>query len=125
MDAFAFEAAEEVFSNSIVIGIALTGHALADTEIRQTQAISVSGILDAAVRVEDKAGRRMASANGSIQSGEGEMSVDAIREGIADDLLCTQILDSSEIKPAFVGRDVGDIANPGLVWGVKRELAHE
>ena len=55
MDAFAFEAAEEVFSNSVVIGIALTRHALADTELRQSQAIGVRGILDAAVRVEDEA----------------------------------------------------------------------
>ncbi len=66
MDAFAFEATKKVLSNSVVIGITLTGHALADTEIRQAQAISAGGILDTPIRVEDKAGRRMASADGGI-----------------------------------------------------------
>lgn len=49
----------------------------------------------------------------------------AIRESIADDLPGTQILDSSEIEPTLVGRDVGDIADPSLVGSVKRKLAHE
>ena len=125
MDTFAFEAAEKVFSNSVVIGIALTGHALTNTEIRQPEAISASGILDAAVRVEDEAGIGMASADGRLECGEGEICVDAVRESVADDLLGTQIFDSSEIEPAFVSRDIGDIANPSLVGSIKRKLAHE
>ena len=125
MNRFAFETAEEIFSNSVVIRVALAGHALTDSEIGQPEAISASGILDAAVRVEDEAGIRMASADGHIKSGEGEIRVDAVREGITDDLLCAQILDSSEIEPALIGRDVGDITDPCLVGGVKRKLAHE
>ena len=125
MDAFAFETAEEVFSNSVVIRVALTGHALTDAEIRQTQAISASSILDAAVRVEDEARLGMASADGGIESGESEICVDAVREGIADDLFGTKVFDSSEIEPALIGRDVGDIADPSLVGSVKRKLAHE
>ena len=96
MDAFAFETAKEVFSNSIVIRVALAGHALTDAEIRQPQAVSVSGILDAAVR-----------------------------ESIADDLFGAKVFDGSEIEPAFVGRNVGNIANTGLVGSIKRKLAHE
>ena len=125
MDAFAFETAEEVFSNSVVIRVALAGHTLADTKIRQPQAISVGGILDTPVRVEDETRSGMASADGGIQSGEGEVCVNVVREGVTDDLLGTQIFDSSEIKPAFVSRDIGDIANPSLVRGVKRKVAHE
>ena len=67
----------------------------------------------------------MTSANGGIESGESKIGVDAVRGSIANDLLGTQIFDSSEIEPTLVGRDVGDIANPGLVGSVKRELAHE
>ena len=125
MDALTFEAAEEVFSNSVVIGVALARHALTDTEIGQMQAVSASGILDAPVRVEDEAGSWMAASDGGIESGEGKIGVDAVRESVADDLLGTQIFDSSEIEPAFVSRDIGDIANPSLVRSIKRKLAHE
>ena len=125
MDAFTFEAAEEVFSNSVVIRVTLAGHALADTKIRQPQAIGTGGILDATVRVEDEAVGGTASTDGGIESGKGEICVDAVRESIADDLFGTQIFDSSEIEPALVGRDVGDVADPSLVWSVKRKLAHE
>ena len=125
MDAFTFEAAEEVFSNSVVIRVTLAGHALTDAKIRQPRAVSMSGILDATIRVEDEAGIRMASADSGIQSGESEICVDAVRESITDDLFGTKIFDSSEIEPAFIGGDVGDIANPGLVGSIKRKLAHE
>ena len=55
MDALAFETAEEVLGNGVVIRVALAGHTLPDTEFRETQSVSAGGILDAAVRVEDEA----------------------------------------------------------------------
>ena len=125
MDAFTFEAAEEVFSNSVVVGVTLAGHTLADTKIRQMQAVGVGGVLDATVRVEDEAGSRTASADGGIESGESDICVDAVREGVANDLLGTQIFDSSEIEPSLVGRDVSDVADPSLVGSIKRKVAHE
>ena len=115
IDTFAFEATEEVFGDSVVIRVALAGHALTETEIRQTRAISTDGILDAAIRVEDKVVGRVSAADGGIQRSEGKVRVDAVREGIATDLPDTQIFDSSEIEPSLVGRDAGDIANPGFV----------
>ena len=125
MDALTFEAAEEVFSNSVVIRVAFTGHALTDSESRQPETISASGILDALVRVEDEAGSWMAASDGGIESCEGKIGVDAVRESVADDLLGTKVFDSSEIEPAFVSRDIGDIANPSLVRSIKRKLAHK
>ena len=56
MDALALEAAEEVFGHGVVIGIALAGHALPDAEAGETLTVSVGGVLDAAVGVEDEAG---------------------------------------------------------------------
>ena len=53
MDALALEAAEEVFGHGVVIGIALAGHALPDAEAGETLTVSVGGVLDAAVGVED------------------------------------------------------------------------
>ena len=53
MDALALEAAEEVFGHGVVIGIALAGHALPDAAAGETLTVSVGGVLDAAVGVED------------------------------------------------------------------------
>ena len=38
MDAFTLETAEEVFGNSVVVGVALAGHALAEAKIRERPA---------------------------------------------------------------------------------------
>ena len=46
MDALAFETAEEVLGNGVVIRVALAGHTLPDTEFRETQSVSAGGILD-------------------------------------------------------------------------------
>ena len=64
MDALVLEAAEEVFGHGVVIGIALAGHALPDAEAGETLTVSVGGVLDAAVGVEDEAGQRLAAALG-------------------------------------------------------------
>ena len=73
MDAFTFEAAEEVFSHGVVVGIAPAGHALCDAEANETLAVGVGRILDAAIGVEDEAGSRMAALDSGIQSSKGEI----------------------------------------------------
>lgn len=55
MDEFAFETAEEIFGDGVVIGIAPAGHALADAVGVQTLPVGSGGVLDAAVAVEDPA----------------------------------------------------------------------
>lgn len=90
MDALALEAAEEVFGHGVVIGIALAGHALPDAEAGETLTVSVGGVLDAAVGVEDEAGQRLAAPDGHAEGGESEICVDAVGEGVADDLLCAK-----------------------------------
>ncbi|MFR8462249.1 MAG: hypothetical protein ACLVEX_14010, partial [Ruthenibacterium lactatiformans] len=54
--------------------------------------VSVGGVLDAAVGVEDEAGQRLAAPDGHAKGGEGEICVDAVGEGVADDLLCAKCL---------------------------------
>lgn len=125
MDALAFETAEEVLGNGVVIRVALAGHTLPDTEFRETQSVSAGGILDAAVRVEDEARIGLASADGRVESGESEIRVDALGEGIADDLLCAKVFYNGAVEPALIGRDISNIADPGLVGSVKRKLARE
>ena len=118
MDALALEAAEEVFGHGVVIGIALAGHALPDAEAGETLTVSVGGVLDAAVGVEDEAGQRLAAPDGHAEGGESEICVDAVGEGVADDLLCAKVFHNSAVEPALAGGDIGNIADcalPGFV----------
>ena len=124
MDALALEAAEEVFGHGVVIGIALAGHALPDAETGETLTVSVGGVLDAAVGVEDEAGQRLAAPDGHAEGGESEICVDAVGEGVADDLLCAKVFHNSAVEPALAGGDIGNIADPCGVpfpvsWTVK------
>ena len=115
MDALALEAAEEVFGHGVVIGIALAGHALPDAEAGETLTVSVGGVLDAAVGVEDEAGQRLAAPDGHAKGGESEICVDAVGEGVADDLLCAKVFHNSAVEPALAG---GDVPFP-VSWTVK------
>ena len=117
MDALALEAAEEVFGHGVVIGIALAGHALPDAEAGETLTVSVGGVLDAAVGVEDEAGQRLAAPDGHAEGGESEICVDAVGEGVADDLLCAKVFHNSAVEPALAGGDIG-VPFP-VSWTVK------
>ena len=125
MEAFTFQAAEKVLSNSIVVGVALAGHALADAKSSEALTVSGSSVLDAAVGVEEEAGAWLAAPDSHIESGEGKACVDALGESIADDLLCAKILDNSAIQPALISGDVGDVADPGGVGLVKGKTARK
>ncbi len=125
MDTFTLETAEEVFSNSIVVGIALAGHALAKAEVGKAEAESTSSILDTAVRVEDKTFGRAVAAYSHVKCGKGKVGVDAVRESIANDLLSTEIFDHGEVQPAFICGDVGDIADPSHARLCKGEITSQ
>ena len=60
-------------------------------------------VLDAAVGVEDEAGQRLAAPDGHAKGGEGEICVDAVGEGVADDLLCAKVFHNSAVEPALAG----------------------
>jgi hypothetical protein len=60
--------------------------------------------------------RRSAVQDGHVQGAEGEMPVDRIRHRPADDLARVEIEQRRQIEPAFLGANVGDIADPCLIW---------
>ena len=59
------------------------------------------------------------------KGGEGEICVDAVGEGVADDLLCAKVFHNSAVEPALAGGDIGNIADPCGVWLVKGEAARK
>ena len=125
MDTLAFEAAEEVLGNGIVVRVTLAGHALTDAKVIKALAVGGRGVLDAAVRVEDQAGLRLTALDSHVQGVQCQVGIDTVGKSVANDLLCAKILHNGAIEPALVGGDVGDISAPGCVWPVKGEAAGE
>lgn len=125
MNAFAFQAAEEIFSSGVVKKIPFAGHTLADTEVIEALPERQSGILDAAVGVKDEAGAWIAALYCQLQCGKGEICVNAVRESITDNLLCAEVLDDGTIEPARIGGDIGNIADPRAVGHIEREAPRE
>lgn len=46
-----------------------------------------------------------------------------VGEGVADNALGTKILDRCKIEPALAGRNVGDVADPCLIWPIRVKIA--
>ena len=66
-----------------------------------------------------------AGEDGHAEGGESEICVDAVGEGVADDLLCAKVFHNSAVEPALAGGDIGNIADPCGVWLVKGEAARK
>ena len=102
VDEFTFQAAEEILSNGVIIGIALTGHALAGPIGRQAVTKCLGGILHAAVTVEDKTLRGLAAAVSHIQRGQRQLCVNPVRKCVADKAsMLSALLDSNLLLTLF------------------------
>ena len=125
VDKFTFKAAEEIFGNGVIIGIASSGHALADTIGRQTVTKGLGGILHAAVTVEDEIPSGLAAAVSHVQSGQRQLCVNPIRKCVADNLSGAKVFHDCQVQPALAGRDIGDVAHPGLIRALEGKIPHQ
>ena len=98
VDTLAFETTEEVFCNGVVVGVALTGHTLAEMKVEQTLTVSVGGVLDTAVEVDNEAVRRWTAI---LRAFERKAGINAVRKSVTDDLLCAKVFDNGAIEPAL------------------------
>ena len=122
VDTLAFETTEEVFCNGVVVGVALTGHTLAEMKVEQTLTVSVGGVLDTAVEVDNEAVRRWTAI---LRAFERKAGINAVRKSVTDDLLCAKVFDNGAIEPALIGGDIGNITNPCHIGLVKGEVARK
>ena len=78
------------------------------------------GVLDAPITVKDKSHRRIAAAYRHVQRFQRQRSIDTAGKAISHNFAGTQVLDNSQIEPAFSRGNVGNIAYPGLIWAFKK-----
>lgn len=123
VDEFALEAAEEIFSNSVVVRVAFAGHALADAKCLQPLAIGRGSVLGASVTVEDESRFGALALHGHLQRSQGQACINTCGEGITNNLFETEIFHNGKIQPAFVRGHIGDVAHPCLIGLCKFEVS--
>ena len=80
MNQLTFQTAEEVLRDSVVVGIALSGHTLLNSQLFQTEAKSSGSILYASVAVEDQPCARTLPGYCHIQGIQSKLCVDPVGE---------------------------------------------
>ena len=80
MNQLTFQTAEEVLRDSVVVGIALSGHTLLNSQLFQTEAKSSGSILYASVAVEDQPFAWMLPGYCHIQGIQSKLCVDPVGE---------------------------------------------
>lgn len=123
MDQLALETAEEIFCHGVVVGIALAGHALPNSIGLKALPEGPRGVLDALVTVKNEPLGRFTATDCQMEGFQRQGCVDALRKGIAHHFSGAQVLNDGQIEPALCGGNVGNIAHPGLIWLVERELS--
>jgi len=73
--------------------------------------VVLGGVLAAAIRMMDAAGRWLARGNRRLEGGQRQPGIDAPADAVADDAAGPGIEDGSEVDEAAIDRDVGDIGN--------------
>ena len=116
---FHFEGAPERFHGGIVVTVAFAAHGRQGLAAGQGLAKISAGVLAAAIGVEDQFWRRLAMSLSHIPSRKDQLGVDGVVQGPPDDATAVEVHNASQIKPAFFGADVGDVAHPDLVGSAR------
>ena len=123
MNTFALQTREEAFGHSIIIRVTLSRHALPDFVGFTSHFVCRRSVLDAPVRVENEPSFRPLPPHCHVERIEGELRINAVRQGISNDFFQVQILDDSEIEPTLACWDVGDVAHPDAVWRIAAKVS--
>ena len=111
----------EALRPGIMVGIADAAHRSAQAGSLQRFAIQLRRVLAAPVGVMDAAGRRPPACDSGLQGGQGERRVQALRQGVTDDVPAAGIKDDREVAKALRDADVGEVRDPDLIeaaWDV-------
>jgi hypothetical protein len=115
IDQIQFEGGPEAFHGGVVIAITPSAHGSDDSGLMEGPAVITAGVLDATIGMQDQANWRMAMGQGHGQRLQDQGGVDVWTHGPADDLAAVEIQDGGQIKPSFLGLNIGNISGPQLV----------
>jgi hypothetical protein len=112
---FHLERSEEALHRGVVPTVPFAAHRGLHFELFHQFLIAAGTILAAPVGMMDQILGRASGRYRQEQGAADQILRHSMAHGVADDLFFPQILDSSQIDPAFLRGDVGDVRDPGLV----------
>jgi len=115
IDTFDLKGAKETLHNRIVVTVGLSAHANGDGVLSQEGLVVMSGILAAAIRMKQSIGLGLALRKGPLQSLLHKEGITWSAHSPPDHPTGEEIQHKSEVQPATLGGNVGDIADPFLV----------
>src|SRR5262245_8543769 len=114
-DSLAFEAAEEALDDGVVVAIASAAHARYGLGFLEPLAVLVGRVLATTIRVVQEPRGRHAHSKRPLESGQHELSIDAVGRVPAHDTARVEIEEDREIQPPLFGPHVGNIGHPRAV----------
>ena len=114
---------EESLHNRIIVTIPFAAHGYLEAIFVQLFLVIVRAILASTVCMVDAVFGRLAKSHGHVQCPDGQIALHAVADSPADHTTRVQIQYDSEIQPALIGPDVGDITRPLLVGCRRREVS--
>ncbi len=114
-DPLAFEQTEEALHRGIVMAVATSTHAAHQTVGHQETAPVIAGVDRPLVRVNQATGAGLAPPHRRQQGLHGQLGIGSIAHRPADDLPGKQIDHHSQVHPAFMRTDKGEVARPGRI----------
>ncbi len=114
-DPLAFEQTEEALHRGIVMAVATSTHAAHQAVGHQETAPVIAGVDRPLVRVNQATGAGLAPPHRRQQGLHDQLGIGSIAHRPADDLPGKQINHHSQVHPAFMRADKGEVARPGRV----------
>jgi len=116
MNHLGLQRSEEAFHRSVVQAIAPPAHRRCDAAQIEQLLVLPAGILDASITVMEQPFWRAPISDSHFQRVFAQGAFEALRHRPSHDLHRPQVLDRGQVKPALVGRNVGDVGQPDGVW---------
>lgn len=115
MDQFVFQQSPAAFHRRVIPAIAFATHGNVHAELVQQSLVSLGATLAAAARMMDKPSFRTSGCNRPEECLHGQVLRHPLIKGIADQFAIEQVLDTRQVKPAFVSGHVRYIGHPDTV----------
>ncbi len=110
--ALRLEAAEEGLSGSVIKAVAPGAHALSGVDEPQRRAHERAAVLHPAIGIKAQAGCGTTLAQRALQSTASEAALQGFLQRPAEHSSAEEIEHDCQVKPAFAGGNIGDVAHP-------------
>ncbi len=115
IDLLDLDGLEKALGGSVVVGIALAGHADQEAVVAERLHIVVRGILDASIGVMNDPLGGTAICNGHLEGLQAQSGVDIARDGISHGAAGKEVQDDRQVHEGIADSYIGDVRRPGLV----------